>query len=114
MTRRDICILLSPSILFGILAVACFICWTIGQRVNEDRSQQKFDTFVSNVQSGKLELTADRWLEVLRSERAVRNDYFETLVSGARLFWWFFWLSLAGIVFQVGVVFSVRKRLEKK
>ena len=114
MTKRDIATLLSPSIFFILVAVAAF--WTsdaIGRHTRDDGGQQKFDTFVKNVQSGKWQLTTDRWLEGMRQERAIAEAYREAGTSTADMMRDLVWASLVGIAFQVAVVFSVRKRLRK-
>jgi hypothetical protein len=69
MTKRDLAILLSPSIFFIVVAVAAFLTSEMIRRhIRDDGSRQKFDTFVTNVQSGKWQLTTDKWLEGMQWE----------------------------------------------
>ena len=83
----------------------------IRQRTGDNGGQQKFDVFVANVKSGKWQLTADRWLEGMRRERATAEAYRKAGASTVELMQDFVWASLAGILLQTCVVFSVRKTL---
>ena len=112
MTKKDIILLLSPSVLFVLIVVAAFFTSEmILERSKDNDHKQKFETFVSNVQSGKWQLTTDRWLDVIRREDATTEAYREASVSIAGMFRDFIWASVAGIFIQVIAVFSVLKRL---
>jgi|HubBroStandDraft_6_1064221.scaffolds.fasta_scaffold584718_2 hypothetical protein len=114
MTKKDVFILLSPSIFFIVVAVAAFLTSEMIRRhTHYDGSRQKFDTFVTNVQSGKWQLTTNKWLEGMQREEATAEAYRDVGADSADMMRVFAWTSLAGIVFQTAVVFSVKKRLRK-
>jgi hypothetical protein len=114
MTKRDIALLLSPSIFFVVVAVAAFIMSAmIRQHTREDGHAQKFDAFVTNVQSGKWELTPDKWLDGIRREEATAESYRQAGAATGQMFLDLCGAALVGFIFQIAVVFSVRKRLSK-
>ena len=114
MTKRDIAILLSPAIVFVlILAAACFTSGMIRERTRDDGSQQKFDNFISNVQSGKWRLTTGQWLEGMWHERVLGDAYRNVAMSSADVMRAFILASLLGFLLQVTAVFVVRNRLKK-
>jgi hypothetical protein len=114
MTKRNIITLLSPSVFFIVAAVAAFM-WSamIREHSRDDGSHQKFDTFVANVQSGKWQLTTDKWLEGMRDEEATSEAYRQGYVGAGQMLQIVCWTTVAGIAFQVAAVYSVRKRLSK-
>jgi len=86
MTKRDIVTLLSPSVFFIVAAVPAFtMSAMIRQHTRDDGSHQKFDTFVSNVQSGKRQLTTDRWLEGMQREEGSKTREVTPLHRSASL-----------------------------
>jgi hypothetical protein len=112
MTKKEIVLLLSPSLIFAAIAIiAFFISHMVQQHTRDDDHRQKFEAFVENVQSGKWQLTTEKWLEGMRREDATAEDYRNASVSLAKIFQDFIWLSLAGIMFQAIAVISVLKRL---
>lgn len=114
MTKRDIAYLLSPSILFIMLAVAAFLEFTLTHDyTRDDGHSQKFGTFVTNVQNGKWQLTTDKWLEGMRHEEATAESYRQFIVGTSRMSQIIFWSAIAGFVFQIAIVLSIRKKLSK-
>jgi hypothetical protein len=114
MTKRDVVTLLSPSVLFIVAVVAAFM-WSamIREHSRDDGSHQKFDTFVANVQSGKWQLTTDRWLEGMKREEATSEAYRQAYVDAGQMLQIVCWTTVAGIALQIAAVYSVRKRLSK-
>ena len=114
MTKRDITLLLSPSVFFIVAAVAAFMMSAmIRQHASDDGSHQKFDTFVSNVQSGKWQLTTDKWLEGMRHEEATSEAYRQASMDVGEMLLLVCWTTALGIAFQIAAVYSVTKRLRK-
>jgi len=114
MTKKDIALLLSPGLFFAVVAVAAFFtAEMIEQRSKDDGGHQKFLTFVSNVQSGKWQLSTDRWLEGMRRADATAEAYRKADASTVAMFRDFAWTALAGMALQAAVVYSVLKRVRK-
>jgi hypothetical protein len=114
MTRRDITLLLSPSVFFIVAAVAAFMTSAmIRQHASDDGSHQKFVTFVTNVQNGKWQLTPDKWLEGMRHEEALSEAYRHACIGAGQMLQVVCWATVAGIAFQIATLYSVRKRLRK-
>ena len=106
MTKKDIAYLLSPSLFFIVVAItALFTSNMIRQYTRDDGSQQKFDAFVDNIQSGKWNFTTDRWLEAIRHEHMGVEAYRKASADTAKIFRDLIWASSAGILFQVTAVF---------
>ena len=114
MTKRDIATLLSPSFFFIVVVVASFLTsGMIRRQTRDDGSRQKFEAFVTNVQSGKWQLTTDRWLEGMRREEATAEAYRQASATSGDMMQVIGWTTLAGILLQTAAIFSVRKRLKK-
>jgi hypothetical protein len=114
MTKKDMTLLLSPTMLFAVLAVAAyFTSLQVQNYSKDDGHQQKFETFVTNVKSGKWDLTTDRWLEGMRREKGRGDAYREAYSDTAGMFQILLWTSLAGIVFQAVAVFTVVMRMRE-
>jgi len=98
MTKQDVAILLSPSVFFIVAAVAAFMMSNmIRQHTRDDGSHEKFDTFVTNVQSGKWQLTTDRWLEGMRREEATSEAYRQASIDAGQMLQVVCWTTVAGI-----------------
>ena len=117
MTKKDVAILLSPSIAFVILASLAFLSsgMILGHfDSNQEReSQQKFERFVAKVKSGEWQLTQDKMIEGMRLAQEAAAADRRASASIGELMRAFVWLALAGIFLQLVAVFSVRKRLQK-
>lgn len=85
----------------------------IGQRWRDDGSPQKFEAFVANVQSGKLQLTTDRWLDGMRRQETLIEAYRQTGGEVGQMLEIVGLTTVAGIAFQMAAVYSVRKKLSK-
>ncbi len=114
MSTRSLLFLLSPSLIFIVIAAAAF---QLSQKdfhyydpAKERESQQKFDTFVANVQSGRWQLTTDRWLEGMRRERKVTEAERQIGIDSAIVIRQGAWLILLGVACQVLSVFAIRGR----
>jgi hypothetical protein len=117
MTKKDIPILLCPCIVFAIVGICAFLLSHTIERYQEfqhaPESQQKFDTFVTNMVSGKSQLTPDRWIMVLRSSRSVAEAEQKINASTGKEVLDFVWLAAVGIFWQSAAVFIVVRRLRK-
>ena len=118
MSKKDIAILLSPTIIFVILGICAFItsqrvlCYTDIQQ--EQAHRQKYATFVTNVVTGKWELPPDRWLAVLGSaEQSAAGERAVNRSTGIEVRD-FIWFAAIGIYWQVAAVFIVGRRLRKR
>ncbi len=115
MSNKHLAVLLSPAIIFLVIAAGDFVLSQQAMnRPNPDQERQRFENFVKNVQSGKWQLTTDRWLVGMRSqhrlveaERGTRLQLAETMRSGV-------WHILAGIGFQAIAVLWVRNDCRKQ
>ena len=114
MTKKDTFNLLFPNIFYIMLAAAAF--WEAGmirQATRDYDSQQKFDAFVTNVQSGKWQLTTDRWIYGMRQERATAEAYRKAYSDTTEMMQVIGWSALGGFFLQIIGVFSIRKKLWK-
>jgi len=115
MKKMDIVLLLTSNLFFIAVAVFAFhMSGIILQGAKDDGEQQKFKAFVDNVESGKWQLTTDRWLEGMRRERAIALAYRTANAGTARVYQDYIWVSLTGILFQTVAVFTVWRRLRKR
>ncbi|MCX6894044.1 MAG: hypothetical protein NTZ16_00725 [Verrucomicrobia bacterium] len=115
MKKKDIALLLSTSLFLAIVAAAAFFtAETISKQTKDDGHRQKVETFITNVQSGKWQLTTERWLECMRREDAAAEAYRKAGASTAKMMRVFAWTALAGMFMQIIVVLSVRKRIENE
>lgn len=85
MTSKDVASLAAFNLVFIILAVAALI-FANGARDYADLAkakerEKKFETFVQNVESGKWELTRDRWIDLMRRHRKIEEAERESLIS---------------------------------
>jgi hypothetical protein len=114
-TKKDVAILLSSSIGLIVVVVATLLfANTTRQKGRDDNSQQKFDVFVSNVQSGKWQLTTGEWLKGMRLEHNEVVEYQKACFEIGEAFLCLGWGLLVCILWQTGTVFIVRKRLQKQ
>jgi hypothetical protein len=117
MKNRDIAILLAPSIVFAIVGITAFILSQSIQRYTdtprESEHRQKYDTLVTNVVSGKWQLTTDRWLGILfLAEKTAESERAVNVSTGIEVRD-FVDLAAIGIFWQVAAVFIVRRRLRQ-
>jgi hypothetical protein len=123
MTKSAITLLLSPSLFFAVLAFAGYLASQLVQdKTKEDRDRQKFETFVTNVKSGKWQLTTDRkwprdksrkWLEGMRREHAIGEASQAACSEAAEMYKGCMWTALGGMVFQAVAGFTVLRRMRK-
>lgn len=114
MTKKDIAILLSPTVMFLTVAVtALFVADLIHQRVQAGDGHEKFETFVQNVKNGKWQLTTDRWLVGMQHQQVSATSYLDFDAKIRESVLWLGWASLLGIIFQIAAVLYVRKRFIK-
>jgi hypothetical protein len=73
MTKRDTLFLLLPSallILVAVRALSVAPAFSFVPRI-EQRREQDFERFVAKVQSGEMQPTKEKWIELLRGSREV-------------------------------------------
>jgi hypothetical protein len=115
MTKKDITILLAPSVMFVTIGVvAILVSGLIHRRIVSGDGQQKMDAFTQKVQSGEWRLTTDRWLELVHRQQATAAAYVKTDEDFRDLMLWVALTALLGIVSQVVTILHVRKGLTKK
>ena len=116
MNIRHTILLLSPGFMFAIIAAGAFLLSEMDFRyydpANVQENQQKYDTFVANVKSGKWQLTSDKALEAIRLERKRTEAEAQISLQAARTIRSGGWCILLGVACQVLVVFSVVGRLK--
>lgn len=116
LTKKDIFILLCPSVAFVAIIVAALICSRGLQTFDtnaERESQQKFEAFARKVEAGESQLTQGQMLEGMRNSRAVAESERRVVSITAHNIRNFCWLAAAGIFLQFGTVIAV-KRTRKK
>lgn len=112
MSKRDFAILVAPIVmLLTVAGTALLLVEMIQRLLVAGDDHQKFETFVQNVESGKVQLTTDRWLEGMRREQATGEAYLKADASFRNLLLDVIWASLLGIIFQVAAMLHLKKRL---
>jgi hypothetical protein len=114
MAKRDFIKLLLPCAIFAASALMALTMVVLMDQLSRDNGhQQKFKTFVANVQSGKWQLTQDRWLVGMQEEHDLNESYRKADANVCNFCWMMFWIISVGIVLQLVAVYSVRRRLNK-
>jgi hypothetical protein len=110
MTKRALLILLLPSVLFMTLAVYALRAPSNHLRGDEREQwrQQIFEEFTNKVQSGKLQLTQEKAITLLREGRDLQKAQRDTLAAEERLLRLFGWFTLVSVAFQIYVIFRVK------
>lgn len=114
MTKKDVWNLLAPSLLFAGLAVSALFFaglatkYTGANRAKE--SEEKFETFIKNVETGKWQLTPDRWIHGMRLYRASANSDREIITVLADFMQFSGWVGLFAVLYQVAIVFALRAK----
>ena len=111
MNKKDITLWLFPIVFFLIITCAALFAARMEQKIQKGDSA-KFEEFVSNVQSGKWQLTTDKWIEGMRQQQALLSTY-ESLQTSMQKFLYVLTISsLLGLIFQVAAALHFRKRLK--
>ncbi len=107
MTRRDFFFLLLPSaflILIAGLALSSSGALSFSPEI-EQRRQQDFEKVVAKIQSGEVQPTKDKWIDILRSSRNVE----QAVERGHTVLLRFLACGiLIGVVLQVCMLLRVR------
>jgi hypothetical protein len=119
MTKKDIFILLSPSIWLVYITAVAFLFPHTFQRHFQDASQlqethRDFDRFATNVQSGKVQLTQEKMLKGMGLAITHAESAYAVSTSLLGVLRRYAWADLIAIVLQVGAVLIVCKRLRKR
>ena len=112
--------MLFPVSSFLILALGAFFVssqhlkhYTEIQNGNQD-SQEKFDRFVENVKSGKLQLTTDKWIEAMKLQRSQAEAEFEFSLPLIEFLKSIGWIGLVFAACNALVVLHVRDNIKKR
>jgi len=112
MTKRDVIFLLLPGaflLFIAVLALSSARAFSFSPRI-EQRRQQDFERFVAKVQSGEVQPTKDKWIELLRGSRQVAA----VMENGHALFAKLLAAGiLAGVLIQTYVIFRVKAGFRK-
>lgn len=95
----------------AIGVAALVVSDTIQRRIAAGDSHEKFEAFVQKVESGKWQLTTDKWLEGMRLQQATAEANLKADVALRELMLCLAGASLLGIIFQVFVMLHASKRL---
>ncbi len=112
MTKRDTLFLLLPSaflILIAVLALSSARAFSFVPRI-EQRRQQDFERFVAKIQSGEVQPTKEKWIDLLRGSREVAAEIEKGHAALARI------LTagiFVGVLIQTYVIFRVKAGLRK-
>ena len=118
MSNKNLLSLLSPAMIFLVIAIAAFLLSNVHVRDQtsftlERFHQQDFERFIEGLKSGKRNLTTDQWIEHERmSEKVIAaKDRQIILMSGTMR--WGGWAILLGILFQIKEIISYKGSLNK-
>jgi hypothetical protein len=119
MTKKDIFILFSPNIWLLYLTVVAFLGPHTFQKHFKDadqfqETQRSFERFATNVQSGKVRLTQEKMLDYMSSGDEYAESEYEVSTSLLGVLQRYAWELVIAIIWQVGAVLIVCKRLRKK
>ena len=107
MTKRELFLLLLPSaffVLIAALALSSTGALSFSPTI-EQRREQNFEKFVAKIQSGELQPSKEKWIELLRDSRNVEV----AMESGHIVLTRYLACSiLVGVVFQACLLFRVR------
>ncbi|HVU27109.1 MAG TPA: hypothetical protein VHG71_05160 [Verrucomicrobiae bacterium] len=114
MNRNDIITLLAPALMFALVIAGVIATAGMFHRdlAAYDYGQQKIETLIDNVQSGKSHLTTNEWTFVNASQKFIEadRDMIETAAEAVRAF---AWCALVGIGLQIAAIFHIKKRWKK-
>jgi hypothetical protein len=114
MNKKDVYILLTPITGFLIVGIlALLVSHQCHRLIQTGIGQEKYETFVENVQSGKWQITTDKWLAIMKQHQATKASNIEIEASFRELMLLLALTSLLGIVCQVRAVLHIRKRFTK-
>jgi hypothetical protein len=114
MTKKDVTVLLAPIVMFVAIGLTALFMASIVHRESAlGVDQQKLDKFTQNVQSGKLQLSSNQWLDLVHQQQTVTTDI---LKADENLHDCMLLLSCAaflGIVWQVLAVNKIRNKMRR-
>ncbi len=117
MRKRDISLLLSPSLVFIFLAVATLSFAVRSNRYHDAASQEehlkKFEKFVEDVKAGKRQLTPDGMIDMMRRAERVSTSEWNVGLQQGEFIYWIGWLAAGGAFLQFAVVFHAWKQSRK-
>lgn len=115
MTKKEIVILFSPGVFFLLIAITALLSANIIRQSTIDAgSQQKFESFVENVKSGKWQLTTEKWLEGMRDEHNLANGYRSAGAGVVKMFLLLMFASLVGFFVYLAVICSFVRKVNMK
>jgi hypothetical protein len=115
MSRRQLILLLVPSFIFLMFSAASLFTSTKDTQVWQNTVQREpaFQGFVDDVRSGKRQMTAGLWIDIVSVEHDSAKSQSELLHTSAGTLRDFGLFSLLIALMHIWVVLSVRKDLIK-
>ena len=118
MTKKDLAILLSPSIAFVCVGVLAF---ALSQRMlryadpnGQRRTAQAREQMMTQLKSGDIHLTQEKMISLLHAEREAAELDRKVNAGSARVIRSFIGFAFSGICLQVASLLIVRKSLAKR
>ncbi|MEI9866676.1 MAG: hypothetical protein WDN00_19410 [Limisphaerales bacterium] len=104
--------MVASIVMFLIVGVASlFVAVQLHEMAAAGESKDKFEAFVQNIESGKLQLTTDQWLEGLQRQHATIAADEAAAANFSNMMLLLALASLIAIIFQIWMVLQIRKRL---
>ena len=117
MTKSDILAFISPSIVFvivGAMAFATAVDIARRHNVEQDKTdQQQFDTFISDVQSGKRQLTTGEMPGFIKRSHSISESLWQADADTGIMMREIGWIAIGCILLQVAVTVRVAKKFGK-
>jgi hypothetical protein len=112
MTKQNLLILLAPAGFFALAALAFLLMANaLFKHAAIDRGHQNnFAAFAANVHSGKSRLTVGQWLDTVRQQDQMIENYRQASITTGRMMQLAGWAIVVGIIFQVVCLLFVRSR----
>ena len=90
MNRRDVSTLLSPCLLYVIIAIATlWFAQKVSRNADEEFAREdkhKFEQFVQNVQSGKLAATSERLIQCEQLNQDTRGAFHQMMKATGKFY----------------------------
>jgi hypothetical protein len=115
MMKKDMLVLLLPGALWVLLSAALMTGAVIVHNAykNDQEYEQKFQDFVTDVESGRTQLSAEKMLEQVRRSHAVAASERDMTMSCGRGFEAFALLAAAGFMSEVVLALHFKRRLRE-
>jgi hypothetical protein len=109
--KKDVREIITPGVMFFILAVCTFaLYYKCGHADAVTSGDQSFEKFIQNVESGKQQLTTGKAIAIIRQGRITENTYRKVIADEAWTLQWIGWMALLGSLMTIFAAVRVRKR----